>query len=154
MTTNPKLTDLTRDLDRLISDLDDASHTLSEIREDLSISWPTHPTEPQDPTVVFVESDNGPERQVCSAELHFHTGPLTGLKLVGFVLWRSPEGELYVTFPSRAFGAGSDRRFFDFVRSTDGTSIPSRRLKAWILSTYNMHLDNVLRTIGHDQEPK
>jgi hypothetical protein len=29
--------------------------------------------------------------------------------------------EVYVTFPSRAFGAGSERRYFDYLRSVDGT---------------------------------
>ena len=71
--------------------------------------------------VVFVERDSAPERLVCEAEVVFEAeaGPLAGMKLVGFSLWRSPEGEVYVTFPSRAFGAGNERRFFDFLRSVD-----------------------------------
>jgi hypothetical protein len=63
--------------------------------------------------VHFVQKENAPERLVCEAELVFDEespGPLTGMKLVGFSLWRSPEGEVYVTFPSRAFGAGNERR--------------------------------------------
>jgi hypothetical protein len=47
---------------------------------------------------------------VTEAEVHFDEGPLAGTRLVGFCLWRSPEGEVYVTFPSRAFGAGDERR--------------------------------------------
>jgi len=58
--------------------------------------------------VQFVQRENGPERLVCEAEVVFDEGgPLTGMKLVGFSLWRSPDGEVYVTFPSRAFGAGN-----------------------------------------------
>ena len=57
--------------------------------------------------VHFNDRENGPERLVCEAEIHFEEGPLSGTQLVGFCLWRSPEGEVYVTFPSRAFGAGS-----------------------------------------------
>ncbi len=74
--------------------------------------------------VVFVEREHGPERLVCEAEILFEAecGPLAGMKLVGFSLWRSPEGEVYVTFPSRAFGAGSERRFFDYLRAIDGSS--------------------------------
>ena len=56
--------------------------------------------------VQFVARENGPERLVTEAEILFEDGPLAGTKLVGFSLWRSPEGEVYVTFPSRAFGAG------------------------------------------------
>ena len=88
--------------------------------------------------VVFVERDSAPERLVCEAEVVFEgeAGPLAGMKLVGFSLWRSPEGEVYVTFPSRAFGAGNERRFFDFLRSVEGTSADSKRVKAWILEQY------------------
>jgi hypothetical protein len=55
-------------------------------------------------------------------------GVLAGLKLVGFSLWRSPEGETYVTFPSRAFGAGQERRFFDYLRSANGGAAAAKPL--------------------------
>ena len=88
--------------------------------------------------VVFVEQNNGPERLVCEAEIIFEAeaGPLAGMKLVGFSLWRSPEGEVYITLPSRAFGSGSERRFFDFLRSVEGLGADSNRVKAWILSQF------------------
>ena len=86
--------------------------------------------------VQFVTRENGPERLVCEAEVHFNEGPLAGARLVGFCLWRSPEGEVYVTFPSRAFGAGSERRYFDYLRSVDGTLDVVKRVKAWILDEY------------------
>ncbi len=88
--------------------------------------------------VQFVTKDNMPERLVCEAEIHFGPGggPLAGMKLVGFSLWRSPEGEVYVTFPSRAFGAGSERRYFDFLRAAEGGATESRRVKDWILEEH------------------
>jgi hypothetical protein len=87
--------------------------------------------------VQFVERENGPERLVCEAEIVFEEpGPLAGMKLVGFSLWRSPEGEVYVTFPSRAFGAGSDRRFFDYLRSAEGAPEVVKRVKAWLLEEF------------------
>jgi len=88
--------------------------------------------------VVFVERDHGPERLVCEAEIIFEaeSGALAGMKLVGFSLWRSPEGEVYVTFPSRAFGAGNERRFFDYLRSVEGTAADGKRVKAWILDRF------------------
>jgi hypothetical protein len=52
------------------------------------------------------------ERLVSEAELLFGSGLLAGMKLVGFSQWKSPEGEIYVIFPSRAFGAVSKSRFF------------------------------------------
>jgi hypothetical protein len=88
--------------------------------------------------VQFVHKESGPERLVCEAEVLFDEEPLTGMKLVGFSLWRSPEGEIYVTFPSRAFGAGSDRRYFDFLRSAEGTPAEAKKVKAWILDEYRV----------------
>jgi hypothetical protein len=86
--------------------------------------------------VQFVVRENGPERLVTHAEILFDEGPLAGTKLVGFSLWQSPEDEVYVTFPSRASGVGSDRRYFDFLRASNGSSEPITRVKAWILGEY------------------
>jgi hypothetical protein len=86
--------------------------------------------------VQFVARENGPERLVCEAEILFGDGPLAGMKLVGFSLWKGADGEVYVTFPSRAFGAGSERKYFDYLRSEDGTLETVKRLKAWIVDEY------------------
>ena len=73
--------------------------------------------------VQFVEKQNGPERLVCDAEIVFEDeAPLVGMKLVGFSLWRSADGEVYLTFPSRAFGAGTERKYFDYLRAVDGSA--------------------------------
>jgi hypothetical protein len=87
--------------------------------------------------VEFEVRENVPERLVCEAAIIFEEGQLAGMKLVGFSLWRSPEGEVYLTFPSRAFGAGSERRFFDFLRSVDSDGTDAKRVKAWILGAWN-----------------
>ena len=86
--------------------------------------------------VQFVARENGPERLVTEAEIIFDDGPLAGAKLVGFSLWRSPEGDVYVTFPSRAFGAGNERRYFDYLRAVDASGETVKRVKAWILEEY------------------
>lgn len=88
--------------------------------------------------IDFVTKDNGPERLVCDAEVFFgeEAGPLAGMKLVGFSLWRGNEGDMFVTFPSRAFGAGNDRRYFDYLRSSDGLPADAKRVKDWILEEY------------------
>jgi hypothetical protein len=88
--------------------------------------------------VEFVEKPNGPERLVCEAEVVFEAeaGPLAGMKLVGFSVWRSAEGELFVSLPARAYGSGEDRRYFDLLRSVEGSSADTRRVKAWILEQY------------------
>jgi hypothetical protein len=87
--------------------------------------------------VQFVQREGGPERLLCEAEIVFdEVSPLAGMKLVGFSLWRGPDGEVYVTFPSRAFGAGGERRFFDFLRGVDGGAVEAKRVKAWIVEEY------------------
>jgi len=86
--------------------------------------------------VQFVAREDGPERLVTEAEIHFEEGPLAGTRLVGFCLWKSPDGDVYVTFPSRTFGVASDRRYFDYLRSVDGTLDVVKRVKAWILDEY------------------
>jgi len=94
-------------------------------------------------SVQFVVRESAPERLVCEAELHFgpECGALAGMKLVGFSLWRLPEGEVYVTFPSRAFGTGNGRRFFDFIRSVEGDGADAKRLKAWMLAEFQASRD-------------
>jgi len=86
--------------------------------------------------VQFVEKVNGPERLVCDAEILFDEQPLSGMKLVGFSLWRSADGDVYVTFPSRAFGTGTERKYFDYLRSAEGLTAEVKRVKDWILGEY------------------
>jgi hypothetical protein len=84
--------------------------------------------------VQFVERVNGPERLVCDAEILFEEGELARMKLVGFSLWRSTDGHVYLTVPFRAFGAGTGRRYFDYLRSTEGISSVVKGVKDWILA--------------------
>lgn len=88
--------------------------------------------------VQFVSKDHGPERLVCDAELVFEPGdgPLAGMKLVGFALWQNAEGDVSVTFPSRAFGSGGERKFFDYLRPLEGNLAESRRVKEWIVEEF------------------
>jgi len=87
--------------------------------------------------IEFVARENGPERSVSEAEIHFEEPGLAGLRLVGFSLWQAPEGEVFVTFPSRAFGAGGERRYFDYLRSVDGADQgPAKTLKAAIIEAW------------------
>lgn len=87
--------------------------------------------------VQFIDKPNGPERLVCEAEIVFdEVGPLAGMKLVGFSIWRSAEGEVFVSFPSRAFGIATERRFFDYLRSVEGNAADGRKVKDWILEEY------------------
>ena len=93
--------------------------------------------------ITFQTRAIGPERLVAEAEIHFgEHGALAGMKLVGFSLWRSADGENRVTLPSRAYGLGSERRYFDLLRSADGSPEPVKRVKKWILEEYGKNVES------------
>jgi len=78
--------------------------------------------------VNFTDRKDGPERLVCEAEIIFDDpGPLQGMKLVGFSLWRGADGEVYVTFP---FGASNPVEDDQDERTTATRRV---RVKSWIL---------------------
>ena len=89
--------------------------------------------------VEFIHHATGPERLVTDAEIVFDEAdtPLAGMKLVGFCLWRSPEDEVYVTLPSRAFGAGNERKYFEYLRSMEGVPGDVKKVKEWILGEFH-----------------
>jgi hypothetical protein len=88
--------------------------------------------------VQFVTRENGPEKLVCDAEVVFgpECGPLAGMKLVGFALWRGAEGEVYVSFPARSFGAAGERKYYDYLRAAEGGAAESKRVREWILEEF------------------
>jgi hypothetical protein len=88
--------------------------------------------------VQFVTRENGPEKLVCDAEVVFgpEGGPLAGMKLVGFSLWRGAEGEVSVTFPARSFGMANERKYYDYLRPAEGGAAESKRVKGWILEEF------------------
>lgn len=84
--------------------------------------------------------EGAPKGMLNEAEIHFDTEPepLRGMKLVGFSVWRKEDGRLYVTFPSRAFGAGQERKYFDFLRSADGYSPKAVvAFKKWLMTKWS-----------------
>ena len=84
--------------------------------------------------ITFQTRDNGPERLVAEAEIHFgKRGALAGMKLVGFAIWRTADGGLFVSLPSRANGSGSDRRYFDLLRAEPGPGENVKATQAWLL---------------------
>lgn len=92
--------------------------------------------------VDFMKHDGGPEKLVSEAALIFdgpEFGALNGLQLVGFSVWRDDvQGEVYVTFPSRAFGANESRKFYDYLRSHAAVQHGTRILKDWILEQFKL----------------
>ena len=72
--------------------------------------------------------------KLADAELHF-SGPLDGLKLIGFAVWERKSGGRNVTFPARQYSVNGERRSFALLRPiADSTS--QNKLRDLILEAY------------------
>ena len=69
-------------------------------------------------TIKITPNDKGnPPGKLAEAELHFHDGPLEGLKLIGFSIWeRRGSSGRNVTFPARSYSVNGERRSFALLR--------------------------------------
>jgi hypothetical protein len=75
--------------------------------------------------IRITPNDKGsPSGKLADAELHFDSGDLAGLKLVGFAVWERRSGTgRNVTFPARAYSVNGERRSFALLRPmTDAAS--------------------------------
>lgn len=88
-------------------------------------------------TVKIVPNDKGnPPGKLADAELHFTDGVLTGLKLIGFVVWERRSGAgRNVTFPARQYSVNGERRSFALLRPVTDTSAQDR-IRDLILEAY------------------
>ena len=88
-------------------------------------------------TVKILPNDKGnPPGKLADAELHFHDGPLRGLKLIGFAVWERKTGNgRNVTFPARQYSVNGERRSFALLRPLEDATAqePVREL---ILQAY------------------
>jgi hypothetical protein len=91
-------------------------------------------------TVKIVPNDKGnPPGKLADAELHFTSGPLEGLKLIGFSVWERKTGTgRNVTFPARQYSINGERRSFSLLRPIlDSTS--QDRIRDLVLQAYAEH---------------
>ena len=91
-------------------------------------------------TVKIVPYDKGnPPGKLADAELHFTTGPLEGLKLIGFAVWERKTGNgRNVTFPARQFSVNGERRSFALLRPLSDTTAQDK-VRDLILKAYAEH---------------
>ncbi len=88
-------------------------------------------------TVKISPNDKGnPAGKLADAELHFTSGPLEGLKLIGFGLWERRGGSgRNVTFPARQYVVNGDRRSFAILRPITDTTAQDR-IRQLVLDAY------------------
>jgi hypothetical protein len=89
-------------------------------------------------TVKIIPNDKGnPPGKLADAELHFNSGPLEGLKLIGFSVWeRRTGGGRNLTFPARQYSVNGERRSFALLRPALDNGEGQARLKTFILEEY------------------
>jgi hypothetical protein len=84
-------------------------------------------------TIKIMPNDKGnPPGKLAEAELHFTSGPLEGLKLIGFAVWERKSGNgRNVTFPARQYSVNGERRSFALLRPIVDTTIRDLILQAY-----------------------
>lgn len=94
-------------------------------------------TSPDGITVRVIPNERGiPHGKLADVELHFTSGPLAGLKLVGFAVWERRSGAgRNVTFPSRTYSINGDRRSFSLLRPTTDAA-GQDRIRDRVLTAY------------------
>jgi hypothetical protein len=91
-------------------------------------------------TVKIVPSDQ-PTNKLADAEVHFESGLLTGLKLVGFAVWQMRSGTgLNVTFPARTYSVNGERRSYALLRPAAGDADAQVQVRDAILAAYQQFL--------------
>ena len=87
--------------------------------------------------VKITPNDKGnPPGKLAEAELHFTSGELDGLKLIGFAVWERRGGNgRNVTFPARQYAVNGERRSFALLRPIVGTGAQNR-VRELVLEAY------------------
>lgn len=92
-------------------------------------------------TIKIIANDKkAPPGKLADAEVHFLSGPLEGMRLIGFSIWERKNGGRNVTFPARSFAVGGERRSFALLRPI-GATMAQNPLRDLILDAYQVHED-------------
>jgi len=75
---------------------------------------------------------------LADAEVMFgaESGPLSGMKLVGFAVWERRAGGKNVTFPARQYSVNGERRSFALLRPANGDASAQEAIRQCILDAY------------------
>ena len=85
---------------------------------------------------ILPNGKGNPPGKLADAELHFTSGPLEGLKLIGFAVWERRRGNgRNVTFPARQYTVNGERRSFALLRPIADTT-SQNRIRDLVLEAY------------------
>ena len=90
-------------------------------------------------SVKIVRNEKGsPNGKLADAEVIFEagSGPLQGLRLIGFGVWERRDGGRNVTFPARQYSVNGERRSFALLRPANGDANAQDAIRQCILDAY------------------
>ena len=84
---------------------------------------------------IIPNQQGSPAGKLADAEVMFEaaSGPLSGMKLVGFAVWERRDGGRNVTFPARQYSVNGERRSFALLRPANGDASAQVAIKQSIL---------------------
>ena len=91
-------------------------------------------------SVRIIPNERGkPSGKLADAEVVFASdaGPLSGLTLVGFAVWKRHDGGRSVSFPARQYSVNGVRRNFLLLRSSNRALEAQEPLRQYILDAYS-----------------
>lgn len=99
--------------------------------------------------VKILRNEHGkPAGKLADAEIHFITGELAGLKLVGFAIWERRDGNgRSVTFPARQFIVLGDRRNFELLRAIGSPKVLGR-VRDLVLRAYEQVTQDAVQVVS------
>ena len=87
---------------------------------------------------IIPNQQGSPAGKLADAEVMFEaaSGPLSGMKLVGFAVWERRAGGRNVTFPARHYSVNGERRSFALLRPANGDASAQEAIRQSILDAY------------------
>ena len=88
---------------------------------------------------IIPNQQGSPAGKLADAEVMFEaaSGPLSGMKLIGFAVWERRDGGRNVTFPARQYSVNGERRSFALLRPTNGDASVQDAIRQSILDAYS-----------------
>ena len=88
---------------------------------------------------IIPNQQGSPAGKLADAEVMFgaESGPLSGMKLVGFAVWERRDGGRNVTFPARQYSVNGERRSFALLRPANGELSAQESIRQCILDAYS-----------------
>ena len=87
---------------------------------------------------IIPNQQGSPAGKLADAEVMFEaaSGPLSGMKLIGFAVWERRDGGRNVTFPARRYSVNGERRSFALLRPANGDASAQEAIRQCILEAY------------------